>query len=110
MTRRESDPEEPAGDPPTRAPTRAEVRDRLARLADGSLDPDEASQWAWAFDLADIQGTLAAYGDPVVESGIYSLLLAYIPDGDANHRLYGALDFAAWLEEFDAEAQATPEP
>lgn len=110
MTREPSRAAEPAGDPPTRAPTRAEVRDRLARLADGSLDPDEASQWAWAFELADIQGTLAVFGDPVVESGIDSLLAAYIPDGDADHRLYGVLDFAAWLEEFDAEAQATPEP
>jgi hypothetical protein len=85
-----------AENPPVSEPTRAQVRNLLKDLVDGSVSRDQAHEWALPL------WTVGQVHDEMVWGGICMLCDAdsHTPDG----YLYGSADFQDWLEEFDALA------
>ncbi|MFC8597677.1 MULTISPECIES: hypothetical protein [unclassified Isoptericola] len=80
------------------ATDRSTIDSKLSALANGSLDPDEAADWAMA--------TLRAMDDDddvddVVMDALDRLSGADLLSGPGT-RLHGTADFRTWLSEFRA--------
>jgi hypothetical protein len=87
-------------------PTRAETEAALTSLADGTLTPSEANNWACPF-VAD-EATPPARMDPVVWNALTTLCGADV-EAAPGVLLHSSEDFTNWLRQFRRDAQATPE-
>ncbi|WP_448630640.1 hypothetical protein [Cellulomonas soli] len=73
------------------------IRGLLAGLVDGTADPEEVSDWAFAF-LAEDSST--DY-DECVQDGLKHLAIAEPIPVEHGGPLYTRLDYVDWLEQFD---------
>lgn len=75
---------------------RQQIRDRLAALASGELDPADASDWASRV-MQDDDDDLR---DPVIWQAIDRMSGADLMSAPGSY-LHGVTDFREWLQEFD---------
>lgn len=89
-------------------PTRSAILSRLASLVSGELSPDDASNWAATWLIADhTPGTDVQIGDwPAWEA--IKLLAGADLQVEPGCYLYGTEDFEVWLEDLKA-APVPPE-
>lgn len=76
-----------------RAPTRDEVKAKLAKLISGHLSRDEVASWASQW----VSAREPSVDDPAVWSALKSLSAADMISLDRPY-LYNEIDFKAWLE------------
>ncbi|NTW39846.1 MAG: hypothetical protein HGA44_08130 [Cellulomonadaceae bacterium] len=86
-------------------PSRSTIRGLLAGLVDGTVDPEEVSDWAFEFLGAD---TSTDY-DKCVQDGLDHLAIAEPIPVEHGGPLYTRLDYIDWLEQFDRCAERLPD-
>ena len=79
-------------------PSRSAILNKFAALVSGELSPDDVSQWAETWLLADNPiGSDVQVCDPFVREAI-KLLAGADVQGEPGSFLYGKEDFQLWLE------------
>lgn len=90
---------------PTRTvdlPSREETLGRMDQLRDGLLSPEEVSDWARFWIVADHDGTEVRIEDWAVWDALMVLFGCDMRDGLDRPHLYDREDFAAWAENLRA--------
>ncbi len=87
-------------------PSRDETLAKMDQLRDGLVSPEDASDWARKWIVADQEGIEVRIEDWAVWDALMVLFGCDMKHGNERPYLHGQEDFAAWA----AELRAAPRP